>query len=584
MNKLIKILWLNLTIKDKKRFLLVTILTILSSFLEVFSIGMVIPLITVLINPSKLMEYDIITNITNYFNIYEATQIIFPIVVIFIIVTVLSTVVRIYSIKISANFSFLLGSSLSVKAYHNILYRPYIEHKNINSSEDISKLVSKINTVIQSLIFPSVMFVSALIMFFIISTVFLFVNYQLTLLLMLGLVIIYSLVTLYFKKRLKENSIEISSMQDQQVQLVQESVGGIQDVIINNSFDYFIEKYNLIDKNLRKCQSSNIVVAQAPRYLIETISIVFIIVLSYYFVFINHIIPKAMVLPTFITVAIALQRILPIAQQAYRSWANIEGNKQSLIDVLKLLSSSKEKINLINKNVVFDSQIELKNISFRYPNSDNLILNNINLIINKGEKIGFIGSTGSGKSTLIDIIMGLLMPTDGDILIDNQKLTQNNSISWYQHIAHVPQNIYIQDSDFYQNIAFGSEMKNIDKVNVVNASKVACLDDFIKEKADGYTENLGERGSKLSGGQRQRVGIARCIYKDSSLIVLDEATSALDTATEEKVMENIYNLDKDYTILIIAHRLSTLKECDKIVELENGRIKKIGTYKEMVNE
>lgn len=585
MNKLFKILWLNITNKDKKKFSFVIFLTILSSLLEVFSIGMVIPLITVLIEPSKLMDFSLIQEFANFFNIYKSDELILPIVSIFIFITIVSAIIRILSIKISADFSFLVGSDFSVKAYHNILYRSYAKHKDINSSEDISKLVSKINTVIQSLIFPSIMLLSALLMFFVISTVFLFLNFQLTISLVVGLTIIYSLVTLYFKNKLKENSLKIASMQDKQVQIVQESVGGIQDIIINNSFDYFVDIYSKIDNNLRESQSSNIIVAQAPRYLIESISIVFLIVLSYYFVFINPIISREMILPTFITVAIGLQRILPIAQQAYRSWANIEGNKQSLIDVLELLKPVEVyKDNIRDRNILFNKEINLINISFKYNNLQNLILNNINLTIKKGEKIGFIGATGSGKSTLIDIIMGLLKPTSGEIEIDNAKLENNNLIAWYHQISHVPQNIYILDSDFYQNVAFGSESNDIDKVKIVKSGKIACLDEVIKQKENGYDENVGERGSKLSGGQKQRLGIARCIYKDSTLMILDEATSALDTNTEQKVMKNIYSLNRNHTILIIAHRLTTLKECDKIVELENGKIKRIGTYKEVIGE
>jgi ABC-type multidrug transport system fused ATPase/permease subunit len=510
MNKLFKILWLNLTSKDKKQFLFVTILTIISSLLEVFSIGMVIPLITVFIEPSKLMDFTVIQEVAHYFNIYQPQQFVFPVVTIFIFVTIISAIIRIFSIKVSADFAFSIGSELSIKAYENILYRSYSEHKSINSSEDISKLVSKINAVIQSLIFPSIMLLSALIMFFVISTIFLFINLQLTISLVVGLLFIYSFVTIYFKTRLKVNSLEIASMQDKQVQIVQESFGGIKDVIINNSFKYFINIYTKIDKNLRQRQSSNIVVSQSPRYLIESISIVFLIVLSYYFTFVNQIIPKDMILPTFITVAMALQRILPIAQQAYRSWANIEGNKQSLIDVLELLKPRKVNItNINNSNLSFKNEITLSNISFKYDNSQKLILKDINLTIKKGEKIGFIGDTGSGKSTLIDIIMGLLKPTNGYITIDDIKLNNHNLASWYHQISHVPQNIYILDSDFYQNIAFGSESENIDKLKVEESGKLACADEFIKQKNNNYSDNVGERGSKLSGGQKQRLGIAR---------------------------------------------------------------------------
>lgn len=582
MSELFKILWANLNKKYKTQFFIVNILTIVSSLLEVFSIGMVIPLISVLIEPSKLMEFEVIKNIAYYFSVHKPEDLISPIIGVFIIAATLSAAIRILSIKINADFSFSIGSDLSIKAYRNILYRDYCIHKDINSSEDISKLVSKINAVIQSLIFPSVMLLSALLMFVIIFIVFLFVNFQLTLSIAFGLCVIYALVTFYFKERLKRNSIAIASLQDKHVQVVQESVGGIQDVIINNSFKYFIDLYSDVDINLRKSQSSTIVIAQAPRYLIELISIVFLVGVSYYFAFINKVIPNDMILPTFITIAVALQRILPIGQQAYRSWANIEGNKQSLIDVLSILTPIESLKSNAGRNIKFTSEIKLRNLSFKYKNSETFILDDINLTIKKGQKVGFIGSTGSGKSTLIDIIMGLLKPTGGELKIDDQHLHDGNKESWYEQISHVPQNIYLVDSDFYQNIAFGSAQKDIDKVRVKHSAKIAYADEFISKKANSYSENVGERGAKLSGGQRQRIGIARCIYKNTNLMILDEATSALDSDTETMVMRNINDLNKKHTVLIIAHRSKTLRGCDMIVKMESGKIINIGTYDDLV--
>jgi len=201
-------------------------------------------------------------------------------------------------------------------------------------------------------------------------------------------------------------------------------------------------------------------------------------------------------------------------------------------------------------------------------------------LIQKGEKVAFIGGTGSGKSTLVDIIMGMLPPSSGSLLIDGKELKQNNVTSWYSHISHVPQQVYILDSDFYTNIAYSDTSQSLDKARAEWAAKQACADQFIRQRELGYSGIVGERGAQLSGGQIQRVGVARCLYKFSSLIVLDEATSALDTDTERTLMENIYQLEQ--TVLIIAHRLSSLRGCDKIVELDSGRIKRIGTYEEII--
>jgi ATP-binding cassette, subfamily B, bacterial PglK len=568
---LLKILLLNVASQDKRRFLMVVILTVISSIFEVFSIGIVIPLITALTDSNKLLDFEIIREIFIFFDMKQSQDLIIPMVVLFIIIIIVSAIVRIWSIKVNANFAFLLGSRLSVKTYHNILHRSYENYKDVNSSKDISRLVSKMNILINGLIFPLIMFFSALLMFVIITSVFMSIDFKLTISVVSGLALIYTLVTIYFKNRLKENSAELSSMQDRQVQVVQESIGNIQDIIINNSFQYFIDIYSDIDKNYRLRQASNVIISQAPRYLIETLSMVFLIIIFYYFAFVNNAISKDMMLPIFITVAIALQKILPISQQLYRSWANIEGNKQSVFDVVNLLNPLKVG-KAQDNNISFNRDIVLKNVCFKYENSQGLSLKNINLTIKKGEKIGIVGGTGSGKSTLVDIIMGLLTPTSGEIKIDGNRLSEDNILSWYRHISHVPQSIYIQDSDFYQNIAFGSESKNINKKIVEYSVGMACLDEVINNKENGYKERVGERGSKLSGGQRQRLGIARCIYKDSSLMVLDEATSALDGKTENQVMTNIYNLKEDCAILIIAHKLDSLKGSDRIIELKNGEI------------
>jgi ATP-binding cassette, subfamily B, bacterial PglK len=583
-NKLFEIIWKNITKQDKKKFIFIIFLTIISSFLEVFSIGMVIPFITVLVDPDKLMGFEITRQVISFFKISQSQELITPVAVLFVVITIISAIVRVLTIKVSAEFSFLIGNKLSIRAYELTMRRPFLSHKHMNSSEDISKLASKIDTVIKSLIFPGIMFMSALLMFIFIAVIFLFVNFLLTVSVIFGLLFIYLTVTLYFKQKLKINSYEISNMQNLQIKNIQESLGSIRDIIINNSYKYFRDIYSITDSRLREKQASNIIVAQAPRYFIETLSVVFISMLAYYFIHVSSYIEKEMIFPVFITIALVLQKVLPIAQQAYRSWASIEGNKKALNDVFNVLNTPPNIIvKKINKSLIFDKEININNLSFKYPNS-NMILENISFTIKKGEKIGFIGGTGSGKSTLIDIIMGLLNPSSGEIIVDGEKLKDENLLSWYKKISHVPQNIYILDNDFFKNIAFGSDAKQIDKLKVQKVAKLSCISEFIDKKENGYNESVGEGGSKISGGQKQRIGIARCLYKDASILVFDEATSALDNKTEEKIMGNVYNFDKNKTILIIAHRLSTLKGCDKIVELENGRIKRIGTYSEIIKE
>jgi ATP-binding cassette subfamily B protein len=231
----------------------------------------------------------------------------------------------------------------------------------------------------------------------------------------------------------------------------------------------------------------------------------------------------------------------------------------------------------------FDKNIILQNIGFRYGVDSKYVLSKVNLEILKGQRIGFIGITGSGKSTLLDIVMGLLIPTEGSLMVDGRSINLTNIRSWQAQIAHVPQGIYLADSSIEENIAFGIPIEDINHNKVKLVAAQAQISDVIESWPLQYKTKIGERGIRLSGGQRQRIGIARALYKQAKVIIFDEATSALDSNTEKTVMEAVDKLHKDLTVLIIAHRLTTLKNCDLIVELEDGMIKRVGPYSSLVN-
>jgi ATP-binding cassette subfamily B protein len=236
------------------------------------------------------------------------------------------------------------------------------------------------------------------------------------------------------------------------------------------------------------------------------------------------------------------------------------------------------------KAIRFDKEIKLTNLSFRYTQESPWVLKNINLSLKKGSRIGFIGLTGSGKSTLLDIVMGLLSATEGGLFIDQQPINDKSRRSWQMNIAHVPQNIYLSDSSIEENIAFGVSKDKIDRQRVRKAAQQAQISQLIEQWQEGYQTFVGERGIRLSGGQRQRIGIARALYKQANVLIFDEATSALDNETEQAVMDAIEDLGEEITILIIAHRLTTLKGCDKIIKLEKDYAVRMGSYEEVINE
>ena len=262
------------------------------------------------------------------------------------------------------------------------------------------------------------------------------------------------------------------------------------------------------------------------------------------------------------------------------------GVQSSLEDVLELLNQPilYDAINTTLNPIVFEKGIHVRNLSFRYAKDTPWVLKNVNIDISKGSTIGFIGPTGSGKSTLLDIIMGLLNPSKGGLKVDGQTINNKNKRSWQAHIAHVPQHIYLSDSTIEENIAFGISKNKVDFQQVKNASKQAKITEFVDNLEHGYQTTVGEQGVKISGGQRQRIGIARAMYKKKDVLILDEATSALDNKTEKDIMEAIENKVKDMTILIIAHRLTTLRSCDYIIKLDNEHNVSIVNYEDIVNE
>jgi ATP-binding cassette subfamily B protein len=278
------------------------------------------------------------------------------------------------------------------------------------------------------------------------------------------------------------------------------------------------------------------------------------------------------------------QRLLPALQQCYVSINSINSSIQALCKINDLLVFDKNNSLALQKNtkLIFNNSILLKNIELQLGSPPRLVLNRINLEIRKGERIGLIGKTGAGKSTFVDIIMGLLIPTSGSVEVDSTALNSNNLKSWMFMVAHVPQSIFLTDASIKCNIAFGVPESEIDSERVVLAIERAQLTDLVNSLPDGVDSIVGERGAFLSGGQRQRIGIARALYKNSQILIFDEATSALDAETEASVMDCIYSLDPNLTVIVIAHRLSTLRGCSRIVEIESGKIKAIRTYEELV--
>jgi ATP-binding cassette subfamily B protein len=323
------------------------------------------------------------------------------------------------------------------------------------------------------------------------------------------------------------------------------------------------------------------IVGASPRFLIEALGMALIAVLAYTMAQRPEGLTGA--IPVLGALALGAQRLLPVLQLAYGNFSSIRGNRAIFEDVIDLLDQPMptEELGVV-KPITFERDIKLNNLSFQYTKQAPMVLKNVDITITKGSRVGFIGSTGSGKSTLIDLVMSLLKPTHGSLDIDGQAITTSNHRAWHAHLAHVPQSIFLADSSIAENIAFGVPKPLINMRSVQIAAQQAQIAQTIEGWQEGYETFVGERGVRLSGGQRQRIGIARALYKQANVIIFDEATSALDNETEREVMQAIDSLGSDLTVMIVAHRLSTLKHCSHIVELKNGQVVRQGQYDEIV--
>jgi ATP-binding cassette, subfamily B, bacterial PglK len=555
---------------------------IAASIAEIMSIGALLPFLSALTNPDRVFLHPDAQFLIRVLGINSSSQLLLPLTVTFAVAALVAGSVRLILTWASTRLSFAAGADLSIGIYRRTLYQPYAVHVARNSSEVINGIVAKSSGVIYGTMGPMLVLISSLFMLVAILAILLWVDPVVSMFAFSGFGAIYGLIVWFTRKRKLANSLLIARESTRVIKSLQEGLGGIRDVLVEGSQEAYCKTYRSADQPLRQAQGSNQFIGQAPRFGVEALGMVLIAVLAYALAKQPDGVATAM--PVLGALALGAQRMLPIMQQAYASWSSIQGGQVSLQDTLDLLDQPLPHYadQLPSVPIAFQQKVHLKSLSFRYAPQSPWVIKDLDLHITKGSRVGFIGSTGSGKTTLLDIVMGLLEPTEGSINVDGKEITRANHRNWQTHIAHVPQAIFLADSTIEENIAFGQPIEQIDRHRVMQAARKAQIADSIESWPKRYQTIVGERGIRLSGGQRQRIGIARALYKQAEVIVFDEATSALDNETEQAVMEAIDGLSQDLTVLIIAHRLTTLKNCTQIVELGEGRVRRIGTYQDIV--
>jgi ABC-type multidrug transport system fused ATPase/permease subunit len=568
----------------KKRwcqFLYLFLLMLLSSFAEIISIGSILPFLGALTVPERLFEIPFLSIFFHKFGLVKHDQLLVPLTVTFVLAIVIASSVRLALLRFSLQLSFIIGADLSSEIYRKTLHQPYDVHVRRNSSEVIGVMTAKLDTVIYNVIIPMITLASSIVMLVIVTITLGVIRPDLVLTVLLTGGGIYLLVYKITSQRLQRNSNTIADSTSLRIKSLQEGLSGIRDILIEGNQQTYCDAYRAADLQLRSAQASNSLVSQSPRHIVEAIGIVMIaLVASFMFAGSDN---SDLVIPIIGVIALGVQRMLPVLQQLYVNWTNIRGSQQSLKDVLALLDQE-VPFYLTNspQRLVFVKEIVLDNVSFRYRPDEPWVFKDLNLVIYRGSRVGILGQTGGGKSTLLDLIMGLLEPTQGHLQIDEQTIIGEAVRKWQKLIAHVPQSIYLSDASIANNIALGVPPEEIDFNRIKSAARDAQLLETIEGWDQGFNTLVGENGVRLSGGQRQRIGIARAFYKCADIIVFDEATSALDNETELSVIESIEKLSKKITVLMIAHRLSTLKSCDMLLQVEGGKVERIDSLESIM--
>lgn len=578
---LLRRLWHHLGKRRRAQYLVLLVLMLAATFAEVLSLGAVLPFLGILVSPERVFANPSAEWLIRYFGVTSPGGLVLPLTIAFALLALLAGGCRLLLLWFSTRLAFASGADISMEVYRKTLYQPYQVHVSRNSSEVVSSIIHRVNGVVFWIILPLLTLISSLVLLVAVTAALITIDPVIALTATTGFGLSYGIITLMTRKRLLANGNCINDEQTRVIKALQEGLGGIRDVLLDGTQTFYCRLYQDADRRLRRAYGDNNFIGGCPRPTMEALGMVLIAGLAYVLGQQEGGISTA--LPVLGALALGAQRLLPALQQAYGSWASIVGGYAALADTVELLDQPiSVPDDAETQPLALRDAVSLDRVFFRYANDGPWILKGLNINIRKGERVGFVGSTGSGKSTALDVLMGLLRPTEGTLRVDGQTVGSSDIKAWQKIIAHVPQGIYLADSSLAENIAFGIPRDQIDMERVKEAATRAQIAQFVEQHPDGYSAHVGERGIRLSGGQRQRIGIARALYKKAEILVLDEATSALDNVTEQGVMSAIRELDRDLTVIIVAHRLTTVRDCDVIYELQGGVIAAKGTYMELL--
>lgn len=566
----IKLLAAELPQRRRTQLLLVLAIMLSGAFAEFVTLGAIVPFIHIMSDPAGFLQDRQGGLVGGLMSGQTEQQARLTLTLLFMGALLLAGTIRVLITWSTAKFAMRIGYDLTSTVYRNIIQQDYSFHLS-NSSAELLGSLQKINVFAAGVVQPVMQAISAAITSVFIVAALVVINPVVATSAFLIILGLYLLIYLIVQPFQRQNGVVIAWSQSQRMRLVQEAFGGIRDIIINGLRGFYIGRFSGIENDLRNRMASNIVLSNVPKSIIETLLLAIASLAIYFHSSASG--DFSSILPTAAAFALGMQRMLPYMQLAYRGRAQMTANAASTSDVRNFVSMKAPKPPADRwTDIAFDCDLRLEGVGFSYGTEGAPVLSDITFQIPKGAFVGITGQTGSGKSTLVDLIMGLQLPGSGTINVDGIALSRSNLGAWRSRIAHVSQSVFLVEGTIRENIALGVAQADIDEDRLEDVIRRAELTTVVADLADGLDTAVGERGARLSGGQRQRIGIARALYLNRDVVVLDEATSALDNATQTKVMANIRSMDQHVTILSITHRLDTLQGCDFIIHLEKGRL------------
>ncbi len=571
---------------ERKRAFFLLIMILFMALLDALGVASIMPFIAVLTNPGLIETNIVINKVYKYLNVFGVNtnqEFLFILGLFVFFILVFSLIFKAFLTYMQLSFTSMCEYNLSKRITENYLNQPYSWFLSRHSADLGKTILSEVGLIISKGLKPLMNLITYGTIAFAILVLLVIADPLLALIIGFTLGVAYLSIYKFTRSFLTRIGNERLKANQKRFTIVSEAFGAAKELKVGSLEKAFLDRFSNPAKTLARHSAIAGAISQLPRYALEMIAFGGMLLLILYLmvqkaIFIN-------VLPLIALYAFAGYRLLPAFQQIYASITQLRFVSPSLNAIHEDIKNLEPKILQKDKKIIpLNNEIVLKNIHYQYPNSSRTTVKDININIPMSSTVGIVGKTGSGKTTIIDIILGLLQAQKGTLTIDKIIIDKNNCDAWQRSIGYVSQEIFIADDTLEANIAFGVDKKDIKQENVIQAAKIAHIHDFVNnDLPQKYQTTVGERGVRLSGGERQRIGIARALYRNPKVLILDEATSALDNLTEKLVMEKIRNLGDKKTIIMIAHRLSTVKNCDTIFYLENGEVKAYGTYEKLIN-